>query len=251
MTDMEQGSSLDFSESSSPAQVAPVAPQQDASERVFKQQEVNDIVKREKHAAIESFKRMAVEQPQYLQQKHPDLAPLVGQQHNQHSSNANAFSQDDIRRMAAEEAQRLRNEWVSDSHRTAQEQDAKRIANDFLTKLDTGKTKYENFDKVMENIEFSHFGSAVQLANMFDNTADVWYHLVENPINLEAINSLAAKSPKAAYAHMEKLSRQLKDNEDAQNTKLPNAPLSQMRPSNTGTNNGVLSVSDYRRKYKV
>ena len=250
MTEMAQGSALDFAESSSPVQIAPVAPQQDVSERVFKQQEVNDIVKREKHAAIESFKRMALEQPQYLQQKHPDLAPLVGQHQTQNYSNANAFNQDDIRRMAAEEAQRLRNEWINDSHRTAQEQEAKRIADDFLAKLTTGKTRYDNFDKVMENIEFSQFGSAVQLANMFDNTADVWYYLADNPMQLEAVNNLAAKNSKTAYIAMEKLSKQLKDNEAAQNIKLPNAPLSQVRPSNNGTSSGELTVDDYRRKYK-
>ena len=99
-TDVSQPSSL-TSSAQSPAQVAPVS---QTEERVFKQSEVNDIVKRAKYGAVEDYRKLQSEQPQYVQQKYGEQSP-----HNQSAQN---FSQEsDIRRLAAEEAQRLRSPW--------------------------------------------------------------------------------------------------------------------------------------------
>jgi hypothetical protein len=49
---------------------------------------------------------------------------------------------------------------------------------------------------------------------------------------------------------VQRLSQSIKDNESAGKMRHPNEPLSQMRPSNTGTDNGAMSVKDYRSKYR-
>lgn len=208
-------------------------------EKVFKQQELNDIVRREKAEAVERYKRSQdASKPQASQ-------PL----HQQHLEQLQ--SEENIRRMAAEEAQRLRNEWVQEAQRTAHEQEAQRITTDFLTKLEAGKGKYEDYDQVLGDFEFSAIPHVVQLAALVDNTADIMYDLAKNPTKIGNLQQLLQISPKLAYSEMQRLSKSLKDNENVANMKQSNPPLSQMKPSNTGTDNGVMSVSDYRKKYKV
>lgn len=198
-------------------------------ERTFTQADVNDIVGKVKHEAIERYKsrEQATQTP---------TSPV---------------DESNIRKLAAEEAQRLRDEWVQDAQRSAYEQDAQRIANEFYTKLNAGKSKYSDFDTVMGDVDFKTIPHIVQLANMVDNTSDVIYDLAKNPSKIGIIQQLIQVSPQLAFKEINRLSAAIKDNESASNMKVPNAPLTQMKPSNTGTDNGAMTVSDYRRKYRA
>lgn len=248
----EFGSSVSSQDtSSSSAPVTPVSQSSSAGEshapsekqeRLFTQQEVNDLVGRNKREAVERFQR---QQMAKLSQNQ-DGSSQDGHQ------NASYGSSDEIRRIAAEESQRLMDKSTADAQRNAQMESANRIATEFFTKLGTGKEKYQDFEKVMSDVEFQAIPHVVELANMTDNTADLMYELAKNPSKIANIQQLIAISPKLAYAEMQKLSQSIKDNESAANVKLPNSPLSQLRPSsNTGADNGVLSVKDLRAKYRV
>jgi hypothetical protein len=212
------------------AEYQPAQSQQ--QEKLLKQSEVNEIVGRAKHEAIERYKRSnETQQPQQSQQQH-------------------AYSMDEVKRAAAEEVQRLRNEFMEQQKRTAQEQDATRVANEFLTKLSTGKEKYEDFDKVVDELELQNMPHIVQLANMVDNTRDVMYDLAKYPSKIANLHQLANLSPNLAYKEMLRLSNSIKENEKAAETKLPNEPLSQLKPTNNGTDNGTKQVGDYKRQYR-
>lgn len=235
MTDMESSQSnvtpstiVDTSSTTSHAS-EPSAPVQ---EKLLKQSEVNDIVGRAKHEAVERFKR------EQSRQVDPN-------------TETRNISHDDIRRMAAEEASRLRNEWVQEQQRIAGEKDAERIAGEFFTKLGTGKERYQDFDKTIENVDFAAIPNIVQLSNMVDNTADVMYELAKNPSKIATLQQLISISPKLAYSEMQRLSSSIKDNANVSNYKSPNDPLSQMKPSNTGTDAGALTVTSLRSKYRV
>lgn len=245
MTEMNQGMIQSGDTSVSPATPSSVVASTPSTneERTFRQSDVNDIVKREKHAAIESFKRQMQEQPQYLQTKHPDLNtnPVVQN---------TAFQEQDVRRIAAEESRKLSEESAKAAYEASQKEYATKIATDFNTKMEAGKTKYQDFDQITRAVNLPNYGNAVHLSTMFENTADIFYSLANDPIKLHTINQMAVTSPDLAYLQMQKLSKSLKDNEAAANVKLPNEPLSQMRPTNTGTDNGVLSVADFRKKYR-
>jgi len=208
-----------------------------SGERLFKQQEVNEIVGRVRREAAERNQR-----------REP---PVNAGNDSQAQVASQPLSNDDFRRIAAEEAHRLMEKSREDAYRSAQEQEAQRIADEFFTKLETGKAKYQDFDKVMGEVELKAIPHIVQLANMVDNTPDVMYELASNPTKIAAIQQLIQISPKLAYAEINKLSQSIKANEQAANTKLPNKPLSQMRPSATGTDSGALSISDLRKKYRV
>ncbi len=256
MTEMASGEVQNSNFAPEPVTHSP-APAASEAERTFRQSEVNDLVGRAKSEAVERYKRdtsvASHSQPQNQQQYAPQHQQL------QHAQPPNqAISHDDYRQMAAEEAQKLYDKKIQDTARDAQERDAQRIASEFFTKVEAGKANYEDFDKVMGDVDLRTIPYHVQLANMVDNTADVMYELAKNPSKIGAIQNLididlrAGRQPKLAMTEMKRMSQQIKDNAAGAKFKAPNEPLSQLRPSNAGTDNkGALTVGDYKAKYRI
>lgn len=244
MTEMVNGESQG---TMAPASVAPAPVEHQApavTERTFRQSEVNELIGRAKNEAVERYRREA--------------SMASHQQPIQHQTSAPAIAEPDIRKLAAEEMQKLRTEWTHEAQRSAQEQEAQRIASDFFAKVNADKSKFSDYDKVLGEIDLRSIPYHVQLAATVDNTAAVMYELAKNPTKLAAIQTLididhkAGRVPKLALAEMRRLSESIKENEKAAKFQAPKAPLSKMPPSNAGTGNtGPLTVSDYRKKYRV
>lgn len=249
MTELAQGLSQSQDNSTSSQTPAPVqaAPAPEArEERTFRQSEVTDIVKRERQEAIDRYQRLQREQPDYAAQKYG-----YAQQTQQPNSQSGQFDEGHYRKIAAEEAQRLRDQWISDANTKHREEMAKKTVQNFYAKVQQGKEKYADFDKVTGEIEFAAFPNVVQLlADHIDNSADVMYELGKDLTKMEVLESMAMRSPKAAIMQAQRLAESLKANEQAANVRMPREPLSQLRPSNTGMDNGVMSVGDFRKKYK-
>lgn len=228
--------------SSTPAPNTPSA----AEERSFRQSEVNEIVKRAKNDAIETYKRVQTEQPNYAQQKYGDANEQQPYQ-SQSSSGDERF-----RKIAAEEAQRLRDDWMREQQSKSEAEYAQRTVQSFYSKISPGREKYEDFDKVTNDIQYAKFPNVVQLlADHVDNSHDVLYELGKDRTKMATLEMLANMSHQDAITQAKRLSQSIKDNEAAKSTRHPNEPLSQLRPSNAGTDNGVMSVRDFRQKYKV
>ena len=215
----------------SPTPVAQEVPQPKLDERVFRQAEVNDLVGRARREGAETATKRTQQQQDYTPQHHQEA---------------------DIRRLAAEEAQRLRDTWVADAQSKAETTAAEKIVQNFYSKINAGKEKYEDFEKVTGEINLADHPNVVQLlAEYIDNSPDVLYELAKDPLKMWQIESMAKKNPQGAIKEAQRLAKSIKDNETAGKVRTPNAPLSQMRPSNVGTDTGVMSVSDYRKKYKI
>jgi hypothetical protein len=211
-------------------------------EKMLKQSEVNDIVgKRSQEAAsraVEQYKRSLESQQQSYQPQ------------SQHSE----MSEERFRKLAAEEAQRLRDQERSEWQTRSEKEQAQRIVKNFWDKIEAGKQKYEDFDKVTNSIDLQAFPNSVQiLAESLENSADVLYELGKNPFKLDQLERLAERSPRMAYAEAKRLSDSIKSNETASSYKIPNAPLSQQRPTNVGTDAGknALSMRDLKAKYRA
>jgi hypothetical protein len=221
-----------------------------SDERLFRQSEVNDIVKKVKYGAVEDYKRMQSEQPSYAQQKSNESVDAYRSQHQPQQSQPP--SEQYLRQLAAEEAQRVRDQWLQEDQNRADAQYAHKIVQNFWDKMAAGKDKYQDFDKVMQNVDIKEFPNVVQiLAEHVENSHDLMHHLGNNFIKMNELENLAHRSPKSAILEAQRLSQSIKDNAAASKMRLPNEPLNQMRPSNTGTDNGAMGVSDYRRKWKV
>jgi len=218
----------------------PVETAQQTQERLFKQAELNEIVGRAKHDAVESYKRQ--------QQQQASQAP----QYQAPQSNFKALSEDDVKRLTGEELNRYREEWTRESQERANAQAAERIVNSYKEKISAGKDKYEDFEAVTNNVDMRYYPNVVQLlAEYVDNSHDVLYDLAKHRIKLGQIEDLCSRNPQDAIYEIKRLSDSIKANEQHSNMSNAKAPLSQQRPSNTGTDSGnTLSMRDLKAKYR-
>jgi len=209
-------------------------------ERLFKQSELNEIVGRAKHDAVESFKRQ--QQTQYAQQ-----APQSNQ-----AQSSKSLSEDDVKRLTGEELSRQRDQWTREAQEKADAEIAQRIVNSYKEKIAPGKEKYEDFEAVTNNVDMRFYPNVVQLlAEYVDNSHDVIYELAKNRTKLYQLESTCGHNPQDAIYEIKRLSDSIKANESSSQMKHANSPLSQQRPSNTGTDSGAtLSMKDLKIKYK-
>ena len=246
MTDMAQGE-VQSSSTLSPAPLETTyAPQSAHVERTFKQSEVNDLIGRTKHEAVERYKREAsMNAPQV--QNH---APQPSYQPQNTSSQTDQIEH--MRKIASEESERTLNARFQDFQRVEQEKSARAVADTFFAKVDQAKTKYNDFDSVMQGVNYGTIPNTVAFITNFDNTEDMLYELGKNPLGLANLERAAGEHPELAMAELRRLSQTIKNNQQASQFKSPNEPLSQMRPTKAGAEkSGPLTASDYRRKYRV
>ncbi len=215
---------------------------QKPSERLFTQSELNEIVGRAKHEAVESHKRQQTQQ-----------APQQQSYAQQQSTNSfKSLSEDDVKRLTGEELGRQREEWERQSLERQQADAAQRIVSAYKEKIAAGKDKYQDFEAVTNNVDMRYYPNVVQLlAEHVDNASDILYDLAKNRIKLYQLESTCQHNPQDAIYEIRRLSDSIKANEESSRMKTSNSPLSQQRPSNTGTDSGAaLSVRDYKRMYK-
>lgn len=213
--------------------VAPAESQQTApaAEKMIPQSQVSKIAAREAREAAEKARaevRAQYERSQNQQTGSPNLGGI--QQH----------SQDDIRRMIQEEAYKM------SQHAMAQQ-----IEKDWLSTMNAEKDKDPEFAELYDELNIEAHPDLVLWVNGMDNKAAIVKDIAKNPGKFSSILMLARSgSPELAKKELNKLSVSIKANEEAQKQAKVDAPLSQMKPSNIGTDNGEMSVSDYRLLFK-
>lgn len=225
-------------------QSAPVeqsAPIETPKERTFSQTELNDIVKRVKHDTEQKVNRLRQEQPDYASQKYDVREPQQ-----------QGFDEDRYRKIAAEEFDKRKEAYTAEQQQKMENDNAQRVVKNFYDKIAPGKEKYDDFEKITSDIELARFPNVVQLlADHIDNSHDVLYELGKNRLKMAQLEQLSYMSPKDAIIEAQRLAASIRDNESATSRKQPNAPLSQQRPSNVGTDSGgVLSMRDLKSKYR-
>ena len=218
----------------------PVETAQQTQERLFKQAELNEIVGRAKHDAVESYKR----QQQQTQQQAPQYSQAPA---------SKSLSEDDVKRLTGEELNRYREEWTRESQERMNAEAAERIVNSYKEKISAGKDKYEDFEAVTNNVDMRYYPNVVQLlAEYVDNSHDVLYDLAKNRSKLYQLESTCQHNPQDAIYEIKRLSDSIKANETHSQMNTARAPLSQQRPSNTGTDSGnTLSMRDLKKKYRA
>lgn len=143
-----------------------------------------------------------------------------------------------IRQMIQQEAYRMSNEAM-----------ASQIVNNFASKMKAGETKYEDFADKMQSLNLSNNPQLVMWTEKLDNAADVLYDMANNPSKVAHILMLANGGfHDLAQMELQKLSSSIKTNEEAKKAPSVNEPLGQLKPSNIGTDNGKMTVSDLRKQ---
>lgn len=213
-----------------------------SNEKMVPQSQVNEIVGSAKREAAER----AVEA--YKRQQAQVIPP---QQHEPLSHRG--MSDDDVRRMTDDRIKSHFSQLEEQAQERANVDAANRIVQMFGEKIISGKGKYEDFDTVASSVRMEKYPGVVQLlAEHVDNSADILYHLAKNRSKLYEFEKFYSDHPEDAVYEIKRLSDSIKANEQGSQMKQANTPLSQQRPSNTGTDSGSsLSMTDLKRKYRA
>jgi hypothetical protein len=200
------------------------------AEKMFTQSQLQAIAAKESRKAAESAEaRVRAEyesrQPQQQQQAQTQSMGGIQQQ-----------SPEDIQRMIRQEAFNM-----------SREHQAQQIEQSWKGAMEAEKLADPEFADLYDAIGIeSQPGLIIAMAGM-DNKAQVVKDLAKNPSKYANILTLAnGGSPKLAQLELNKLSASIKTNEDAKKQPKVDAPLSQIRTSNIGGDDGNYSVTDYR-----
>lgn len=195
-------------------------------EKVLKQSEVNELVGRIKHEAYTKGMRDA--QTQY------QPTPTSGQS----MGGIQQVTEDQIRQMIADEA-----------HKQTQIAEANKLLSNFASQYESGKERYSDYDATVAKLgELKNIPHIVKLAAETGMAGDVMYELGRNPGKVATLTTLAYINPQLASQEMQELASSIKRNQEAAQAPQAEPPLSQVRPSTVGKDNGSNSVRDLRRK---
>lgn len=211
------------------------------TENMLSQSQVDAIVKREKKKAAErARKQFEMEYQQMQEQQQPEQQ---GQQ-TQEAETPQVQQQD--KQVTVDEIYQQLNERFQQQHL---EEAVKQAANQYYQRMDEGKSKYDDFEDVTANFDPTAFPQLAYLVSEMDNAADVVYELANNPQKLVTIDSLAHKSPNLAKTQLQKIGASIKQNQDAQQVEEQaqvDEPLNRIQPTRGSTSGGSQSISDLR-----
>lgn len=205
---------------------------------------VNEIVHKRTAAAYEKGHRDAL---QTLQVNSPQ--PQVSTPMNTGSSmgGMQQFSPDELRKIIAEETHKNNQKLQEENFKQMQQQEGERLAKEFNSKIEAGENKYPELTKKVYGLGLDRIPHIVHIANMMDNTADIMHELAENPGKIGSLHSTYSANPQLALIEMRRLSDSIKANQGASHVKSVNEPLSQINPSTAGTDNGSMSIRDFKK----
>ncbi len=211
-------------------------------EKLITQAQLNEIVRREKAAVAERVKR------EYEDAQSKNGSP-TSQSQNQNMPNM-ADMEERMFNSMLERAKKMDEERLKREREQQIEQakaDFKVKADRYHLKMGEGKDKYSDFEEVMQDFEPDAFYNTVFLASEMENTADIMYELSKNPDKLARIDNLASKSPGMARRELTKLAESISANQQAKNdTVSAPTPLSRVKSSNVGADNGKQSLKDFK-----
>lgn len=233
----------------SPAPSNPSSPSESVNEKLVRQSEVNDLIGRAKREAYEKGRNSVT--PTQTQSNYSDSAPTQTMQSAPYQQSVS--SEDHIRRIAAEEAARTRDQIYADAQAQSAKSQWDRVTQTYEAKISAGKEKYPDFDTVA-NIDMSGYPAVKQiLADYVDNSADLLYELGKDRFKLSQLEAMGRDQYqwRDAIVQAQRISSSIKENEKAAKVRLPNEPLSQLRPSITGMDSGNVSHRDLRMKYRA
>ena len=155
------------------------------------------------------------------------------------------MSHDDVRRMIAEQAPQHMQQHL-------QQQATNRQAEGFVQKMKAAEAKHPGLEAKLEKLDWTHMGPVIRLIDNAANPGDIMRELLDNPMKMGNIVTLAHTQPHLAQQAIGELSSSILQNTNAKNQEAQSSePLDQITPSNVGSDTGSKgSIRDFKRKYR-
>lgn len=204
-------------------------------QRTFTQEQLNEIVGREKAALKERM-----------------LRNMSTSNDASEFSSSQSSAPPDMKRMMRETIQEEQQNWANQIQQQQQEEQAKKIAYEFYNKINVAKQDHPELPTQLEEVGIQYFPNLVGTINGLDNTVDVLSNLIQDPAKMYQLEKMISENSNLGLRAIKQYADAIKQNKTASTAPRANEPLSQLQPSTQGMNSkGALTVSDYRRKYKV
>lgn len=138
------------------------------------------------------------------------------------------------------------------AYQIAREEKANQIAQDWHATMNAEKDADPQFEKLYDALNIESHPDLVLWVSGMDNKAAVVRDIASNPSKFSSILMLARSgSPELARMELNKLSASIKANTAAQKlAKSVAEPLTQVKSSSIHSDNGNMSVSDYRKMFR-
>ena len=222
-------------------------------EKMLPASQVTELIKKAKRkgeqkmqeqldAAKQQIEQLQAQQAQQGAQSQPQAAPQQAQQ-----GQAQGMDPQMIQQQVMQLLQQKQEEDARQRHDEQLEQEVNQVAQQYFGKMAQGKDMFDDFEAMTADFNPAEFPQLVFLANQMDNTPAIIYELRKNPGKLADLAVLVEKSPNMARSELTKLSESIKRNDEAKRTlQEPQDPLSRLKPSPVGTDNGTKNVRDFK-----
>lgn len=206
-------------------------------EKVFTQSEVNKIVGARAHDAAEKARRETARQ---FEERMKDI---------NHSSPSSVDNEDIERRIESKVQANLQKRLQEEEARRAEAM-VRGVADKYTSSIMDKdlKSRYQDVDEVMGDFNARAYPNLIYLATMEENTGELMYHLAQDLVKASQFDELARRDPNGAAKALKKFSKSILQNIDAkQSAKKAQEPLSRMRPTTVGADNGPMTVNDWKK----
>jgi len=218
-------------------------------EKMLPVSRVNELVKKAKRDGERKMQEQLDAANQQLQQLQGQQAQQPMQQPPQQAMQPQVpqgMSPEQMQQVM-QMVQQKQQEEAEKAHQAQLEKEVNDVAQQYFGKLAQGREAFEDFDAVTADFDPAAFPQLVYLATQADNTAAIIYELQKNPAKLASLSVMVDKSPAQARKMIAQLSESIKTNDDAKrNLQEAQDPLSRLKPSPVGTDNGTKTVRDFK-----
>lgn len=220
------------------------------SEKMLSVSRVNELVKKAKRDGERKMQEQLDAAKQQIEQLQGQQAQQPMQQQQQQpmqQQQQQGMSQEQMQQVM-QMVQKQQQDQQEKAHKEQLEKEVNDVAQQYFGKLAQGREAFEDFDAVTADFDPAAFPQLVYLATQTDNTAAIIYELQKNPAKLAQLSVMVDKSPAQARKMMASLSESIKTNDSAKrNLQEAQDPLSRLKPSPVGTDNGTKNVRDYKK----
>jgi hypothetical protein len=208
------------------------APQAPVAERTLTQSEVDRLIGEKKAAAYERGRQDALSE----HQRSVSTQQSTPTQHQQSVGGMPQLTEQQIRQMIADNI-------AQENARAKQETYAANIVQNLMGKVEAAKKKFPDIEQKLAGMGLEKMPEVLGICANFDNAAEILLHLRDNPLKKAGFLTLATHNPQEAYTAMAELAQSLRQNDTPR--KEVDAPLSQMKASPVGMDNGEPESIDY------
>jgi hypothetical protein len=218
-------------------------------EKMLPASRVNQLVQQAKRDGARKMQEQLDAANQQIQQLQGQQAqqPLQPQQQPPSQPQGQQGMTPEQMQQVMQMVQQKQQEEAEKAHQAQLEREVNAVAEQYFGKLAQGKDLYEDFEAVTADFDPAAFPQLVYLATQADNTPAIIYELAKNPAKLAQLSVLVDKSPQQARKMIASLSESIKTNDIAKkNVQEAQDPLSRLKPSPVGTDNGTKTVRDFK-----